>query len=150
VGDDDKSLLERAALEAGKRELQRRLEGALLTPEEKAERARENQRTKQKLVVGGVLAGLALLLAVVLVARMTARLWAFGLSALVLAAVVGVAYVVVKPRVTALRARMSRGRLEREAHAQHVADEQRKLDEQRAKERYLDDQLKALKAKNGP
>lgn len=154
----------RAALEAGKDAVKRVYEDLTLSDEEKArreeERAAARQKLKWKLIIGAILAFVVVIALMAILAKFW--LWIVGLA---IVAALGVAgYYYVKPKLTGVRVReveaapeprpiasatRERGDTE-EAQAETAARAARDAAEAAAaRERAIDDELAALKAKAG-
>jgi len=158
----------RAALEAGKDAVKRVYEDLTLSDEEKArreeERAAARQKLKWKLIIGAVLVFVVVIALMALLAKFW--LWIVGLA---IVAALGVAgYYYVKPKLTGVRVREVEAAPEpkRVDAPQHRAasESERTPSEDRenaaraareaveaaaARERAIDDELAALKAKAG-
>lgn len=149
-------LAAKALLSAGRDAARAALEGLTLSDDEKAARAAARSRaTKKKLVLGVVVATIGAI-GVIALFQLIASLWLWAIGAVVVAGTMGVAALLLKPRIDALRARLGAGRAARAAEQaardaaaqrQHalVAAEQAKAQEAKK----LDDELARLKQQAG-
>lgn len=143
-----------AALAAGKAMAKRALDDLTQSPEEKQQRAQEDEAKRRsrkiKLILGGVIA----VVAVLSLMSVLAALWKYAIGLLLVLGIGGAGWLFAKPRLLALKARAT-ARLEArkaeeraatEAEAR-VAAEKAAADAVRAKEQKLEDELQALKQK---
>ena len=147
---------QRAALNAGRELARRALDDLALSPEERAARdARQARSTKQKLglaVVGVTVVGVV----AIGLMQLIASLWLYAIGLVVVGGLGGVAFLLLRPRLEAVRQRLLAARSERAAAAQKAAEEQQRQQalaqaaqaKRQAAER-LEDELARLKQQAG-
>jgi hypothetical protein len=149
-------LATKAALLAGRDAAQAALDGLLLSDDEKAARAAARARaTKKKLVLAVVVATVGAV-GVIALLQLIAQLWLWAIGAVIVAGVVGVAALLLRPRLEAVRQRLTAGRAAADAERAAAAEQQRQrqalaaaaqAQEQTAKK--LENELARLKQQAG-
>jgi uncharacterized protein HemX len=143
-----------AALALGAAAAKRALEDLTLSPEEKEKKRQEEEAASRAFKVKLALGGVGALLVLLAVLSVLAALWRYAIMLIVVLGLGGVAYWLVKPKVDAVRARLAAGRQAQAAARETQEREARALAAQRQvaldaaeKQRKLEEQLAALKAK---
>jgi hypothetical protein len=158
--DDDRGLLNRlatrAALTAGRDAARSALDDVLLGPDEKAARQAARARVQKRRLVVAVVVATVTGIGVIALFQLLASLWLWAMGFVVVAGVVGVAAVLLKPRVDALRVRLGAGRAARAAKQQALAQAEQQrhalvaaAQKEEQAQRQLDDELARLKRQAG-
>jgi hypothetical protein len=154
------SATQKVALSAGKDLARRALDDLTLSPEQKAARDQQAARTTKKRLVLGVVAVTAVAVVGIGLLQLLASLWLWAIGFVVVAGVLGVVALLVKPRIDAIVARVRGAHAERTARAlaaarqkeQQQAEAEAHAREQAAKAQAaqkLEDELARLKRQAG-
>jgi ABC-type multidrug transport system fused ATPase/permease subunit len=127
---------------------------ALRSPAERAEHAANNEERNRSQLLKWVLIGTGALVLVVAALALMAKLWKLAMLTTIVGGLGFAAYLVVRPKLAALKARMEQGRLAAQAEEQAAAQvaaqaaaAQAVTQQKVAAAQKLDDDLAALKNK---
>jgi hypothetical protein len=160
VNDDSpkpgRELATRVALAAGRDAARAALDDLLLSDAEKAARAAARTSAVRKKILVAVVVATVVGIGVIALLQLFATLWLWAVGAVVVAGVIGVLALVMKPRLDALRRRLTERRAAADAASAALQEEQRQqralADAARARvaaQRAVDDELERLKRQAG-
>lgn len=131
--------------EAGRAVVKKAVDDLTLSPEEKAQRAAKDETASRLRLVKLILGGVAVLVTGIVLMRLMARLWMLGIGVVIVGGVGAAAYLVMKPKLEALKQRRLAARAEEEA-ARTAGDRARaEEDAKTAAQKKLEDDLARLK-----
>ena len=143
-----------AALAAGKAMAKRALDDLTLSPEQKQQRAHEDEAKRRSRKIKIILGGVIGIVAVLSLMSVLAALWKYAVGLLLVLGIGGAGWLFDKPKLAALKARAT-ARLEAKKADERAASEAEAkakaeaaaADAARAKQQKLEDELAALKQK---
>ena len=143
-----------AALAAGKAMAKRALDDLTLSPEQKQQRAHEDEAKRRSRKIKIILGGVIGIVAVLSLMSVLAALWKYAVGLLLVLGIGGAGWLFAKPKLAALKARAT-ARLEAKKADERAASEAEAkakaeaaaADAARAKQQKLEDDLAALKQK---
>ncbi len=131
--------------QAGKAMVKNAIDDLTLSPEQKAARDAENEKTNRMRLVKIILAVMAVVVGGVVLMKLMAQLWLYAIGFVVVAGLAGAGYLVGKPKLAALKQARLAAAAAREEERTRDEREQAAANKVKAEKQKLEDDLARLK-----